>query len=64
MLAKTELPYTFKVPNINLLQIRPQYSNKKYQFWERYNGPEFNSALYVSEDYDKLSILIKKGLKC
>ncbi len=64
MLAKTELPYTFKVPGINLLQIRPQYSNKKYQFWKRYDGPEFNSALYVSEDYDELSILIEKGLKC
>jgi UDP-N-acetylglucosamine 4,6-dehydratase len=64
MLAKTELPYTFKVPDINLLQIRPQYSNKKYQFWERYDGPEFNSALHVSNDYDKLSTLIKEGLKC
>ena len=64
MLAKTELPYTFKVPNKNLLQIRPQYSNKKYQSWERYDGPEFNSALYVSEDYDELSSLIEKGLKC
>jgi len=64
MLAKTELPYTFKVPDINLLQIRPQYSDKKYQFWERYDGPEFNSALHVSNDYDKLSALIKEGLKC
>ena len=64
MLAKTELPYTFEVPNINLLQIRPQYTNKTYQLWEKYNGPEFNSALHVSNDYNKLSNLIKKGLKC
>lgn len=64
MLAKTELPYTFEVPGINLLQIRPQYSKKTYQSWKRYTGPEFNSALHVSNDYDKLSTLIKKGLKC
>ena len=64
MLAETELPLTYQVPNINLLQIRPQYSKKAYQSWERYTGPEFNSALHVSNDYDKLSTLIKKGLKC
>ena len=63
MLAKTELPYTYSIPDINLLQIRPQYTHKTYQDWELYDGPEFNSALYVSEDIDKLSKLIKEGLR-
>ena len=65
MLAKTELPYTYKVPDINLLQIRPQYTNKIYQRWELYNGPEFNSSLYISQNIDnELKVLIEKGLKC
>ena len=64
MLAKTELDFTYEVPNINLLQIRPQYTNKTYQDWEKYEGPEFNSALWVKKDIDKLTELIEKGLKC
>lgn len=64
MLAKTELDFTFEVPGINLLQIRPQYTKKTYQDWKLYNGPEFNSALYVSEDNTELKELIIKGLKC
>jgi UDP-N-acetylglucosamine 4,6-dehydratase/5-epimerase len=64
MLAKTELDFTYQVPNINLLQIRPQYTNKKYQDFEKYNGPEFNSELWVKEDTSELIELIKKGLKC
>ena len=64
MLAKTELNFTFEVPGINLLQIRPQYTKKTYQDWKLYNGPEFNSALYVSEDNTELKELITKGLKC
>ena len=50
MLAVTELPFTYQVPGINLLQIRPQYTHKKYQDFEKYNGPEFNSELWVKED--------------
>ena len=64
MLAKTELDFTYQVPNINLLQIRPQYTNKKYQDFEKYNGPEFNSELWVKEDIGELTELIKKGLLC
>jgi len=64
MLAVTELPFTYQVPGINLLQIRPQYTNKQYQIFEKYNGPEFNSALWVKEDTDELIELIKKGLQC
>lgn len=64
MLAETELPFTYQVPNINLLQIRPQYTNKIHQDFEKYNGPHFNSALWVKEDITELSELINKGLKC
>lgn len=64
MLAETELPFTYQVPNINLLQIRPQYSNKTYQDWDKYDGPHFNSELWVKEDINELVELINKGLKC
>ena len=64
MLAKTELDFTYQVPNINLLQIRPQYTHKTYQDFEKYNGPEFNSELWVKEDIGELTELIKKGLLC
>jgi len=64
MLAETELPFTYRVPNINLLQIRPQYTHKVYQDFEKYNGPHFNSALWVKEDIGELVKLINKGLEC
>ena len=62
MLAKTELDFTYEVPGINLLQIRPQYTNKTHQDWNKYQGPEFNSALWVKEDINEVVELIKKGL--
>jgi len=64
MLAQTELPFTYQVPDKNLLQIRPQYTNKVYQDWEKYNGPHFNSELWVKEDIGELVELITKGLEC
>jgi len=64
MLALTELPFTYQIPNINLLQIRPQYTNKKYQNFEKYKGPHFNSELWIGSDVDELIKLINKGLKC
>ena len=64
MLAETELPFTYQVPNINLLQIRPQYTNKTHQDFEKYDGPHFNSALWVKEDIEELVELINKGLEC
>jgi len=64
MLAITELPFTYRVPNVNLLQIRPQYTNKSYQDWLKYDGVEFNSALYLSNNLDELIDLIQKGIKC
>jgi FlaA1/EpsC-like NDP-sugar epimerase len=64
MLSETELPFTYQVPNINLLQIRPQYTRKIYQDWNKYEGPHFNSELWVKEDIDELIKLINNGLKC
>lgn len=64
MLAQTELPFTYQVPDINLLQIRPQYTSKVYQDWKKYTGPHFNSALWVKEDIEELVELINKGLEC
>lgn len=64
MLAETELPFTYQVPNINLLQIRPQYTKKEYQNFQKYNGPHFNSKLWVKEDLTELVRLFNKGLEC
>lgn len=64
MLAETELPFTYKVPGINLLQIRPQYTTKTYQEFEKYDGPHFNSALWVKDDIQELSELLSRGLEC
>lgn len=63
MLAVTELPFTYQVPGLNLLQIRPQYTNKQHQDFQKYTGPEFNSALWVKEDTNELIKLIKAGIK-
>ena len=63
MLAKTELDFTFQVPDQNLLQIRPQYTNKNYQNWEKYTGPEFNSSLWVRDNIVELASLIRRGIK-
>lgn len=62
MLAVTELPFTYKVPEINLLQIRPQYTNKTHQDWNRYDGREFNSSLYLTNDVESLVELINRGI--
>ena len=64
MLSDTELPYTYKVPKKQLLQVRPQYTNKKYKELEKYKGPVLNSLLHVSEDVEELKTLIHEGLKC
>jgi len=64
MLAKTELDFTYQVTDMNLLQIRPQYTNKKFQDFKKYTGPEFNSLLWVKEDIEELIKLIEKGLSC
>ena len=62
MLAETELPFTYKVDGINLLCVRPQYTNRTHNTkWKRYTGPHFNSALHVSSDVDSLVSLIERG---
>ena len=62
MLAKTELPYTYEVEDINLLCVRPQYTNRTYlNHLKKYDGTEFNSQLHVSDDVDKLVETIKRG---
>jgi FlaA1/EpsC-like NDP-sugar epimerase len=64
MLAETELPFTYEVPGINLLQIRPQYTNTEHQHdFKKYTGPHFNSALWVKNDVDSVVELIKRGIK-
>ena len=64
MLEKTELPRTYKVRDVNLLQVRPCNATKPYQSFEKYDGPHFNSELWVKDDIDELVELIEKGLKC
>lgn len=65
MLAETELDFTYQVTGINLLQIRPQYTRRLHSDsrFKKYNGPHFNSELWVQEDIDSLVDLIKRGLK-
>jgi UDP-glucose 4-epimerase len=64
MLAETELPFTYQVEYINLLQIRPQYTNRTHQdYFKKYEGPHFNSELWVKSDIDGVVELIKRGLK-
>ena len=63
MLAATELPFTYKVPGINLLSVRPQYTKRLFRAdWEDYDGPEFISALQMSDDVEELVGLIERGL--
>lgn len=63
MLAATELPFTYEVPNYNLLCVRPQYSNRATRKdWRRYEEREFNSGLHVSDDVTKLVSLIQRGM--
>ena len=64
MLEQTELPRTYKVPDINLLQVRPCNPVKTYQDFEKYDGPHFNSELWVKDDEESLVELINKGLNC
>ena len=62
MLAITELPFTYQVDDINLLQIRPQYTKKQFQDFKKYSGPHFNSALWKQDDCLALQQIIKDGL--
>ena len=62
MLAETELPFTYKVDDLNLLCVRPQYTKRKHnKYWSKYTGPHFNSSIHVSNDANVLKDLIKRG---
>lgn len=62
MLALTELPFTYKVDNINLLCVRPQYTNRSHNnVWKKYTGTHFNSSLHVSNSVSTLVDLIIRG---
>lgn len=64
MLAETELPFTYKVDNINLLCVRPQYTNRNHNNrWKKYTGPHFNSELHVSDNIQDLVELINRGTR-
>lgn len=65
MLAETELDFSYQVKSKNLIQIRPQYSNRIYKNkgFEKYTGPHFNSELWVKEDISLVIDLIHRGLK-
>jgi FlaA1/EpsC-like NDP-sugar epimerase len=62
MLAETELPFTYKVDNINLLCVRPQYTKRTHNnIWKKYCGRHFNSELHVSNNADDVYELIQRG---
>ncbi len=62
MLALTELPFTYEVDDINLLCVRPQYTNRFHNDqWKKYRGTHFNSSLHVSSDVGSLVGLINRG---
>ena len=63
MLAATELPFAYAVPGLNLLCVRPQYTNRPPRSaWVPYDGPPFNSALHMSNNVEELVQLIQRGL--
>ena len=64
MLAPTELPYTYVVPNSELLAVRPQYTKRIHNAsWGKYNRGSFNSLLCEDDDVYGLVNLIRRGTK-
>ena len=62
MLGSLELPFSYVVPEVNLIQVRPQYTKKVYQDFSPYRGEVLNSALHLEGDVGKLAALIQRGL--
>jgi hypothetical protein len=71
MIAKTELPFTYESKFLDgfttehcsrLLCVIPQFTNKEYLL-TKYNGPEFNSGIFLNYDVEYLIKLINKGLQ-
>ena len=71
MIAKTELPFTYESKFLDgfttehcnkLLCVIPQYTDKEYPL-KKYDGPEFNSGIFLNHDTEYLIKLINKGLQ-
>jgi hypothetical protein len=71
MIAKTELPFTYESKFLDgfttghcnrLLCVIPQFTNKEYPL-KKYDGPEFNSGIFLNDDKEYLINLINKGLQ-
>lgn len=71
MIAKTELPFTyhsefldgFTTKHCNkLLCVIPQFTDKIYPL-DKYEGPEFNSGMFLNDSIQYLTDLINKGLQ-
>ena len=71
MIAKTELPFTYHSEFLpghvtdhcnKLLCVLPQYSRKTYNL-KKYEGLEFNSAIFLNNDIEYLTKIINKGLQ-
>jgi hypothetical protein len=71
MIAKTELSFTYESKFLDgfttehcnrLLCVIPQYTEKEYPL-KKYDGPEFNSGMFLNYDVEYLIKLINKGLQ-
>jgi hypothetical protein len=71
MIAKTELPFTYESKFLEgfttehcnkLLCVIPQYTQKQYPL-KKYDGPEFNSGIFLNQDVNYLIELINKSLE-
>jgi FlaA1/EpsC-like NDP-sugar epimerase len=71
MIAKTELPFTYESKFLEgfttehcnkLLCVIPQYTEKQYLL-KKYDGPEFNSGIFLNQNVNYLIELINKSLE-
>jgi hypothetical protein len=71
MIAKTELSFTYESKFLDgfttehcnrLLCVIPQFTHKEYPL-KKYDGPEFNSGIFLNYDKEYLINLINKGLQ-
>lgn len=64
MLDDTESALAYEVKDTNLIHIRPQYTNKKWDDtkYTKYKGKVYISSNFISEDTDELQKLIKRGV--
>lgn len=64
MLDDTEIMSAYEVKNTNLIHIRPQYSNKKWEKnkYTKYKGDIYVSSNFISNDLEELQKLIKRGI--